>query len=296
MEEREFVESKSDDEIIELLSQGENKVEGARFDAIKNEGYRRGLVTKYKQTKFLVEEIDGKQTGPHDVPEVKQLFLNGLLNKDSMVYIESIDSWTSIALVFDYALWQRPLESLKNFQNDSRTPEGETEPGVDSPIVHRSEALATDSQEKSNVVTDMSESLPYVISNDASDESRANNRLTNSNTMSPSESNVSKVNEMNERSASVGLGRGLYATIAIPLYIFGNLAYLASGPSSPGLFPLMFIIATVLIVATAFRLKNIGSSVGWICLMFVPCVSLGLLIYCLFAQTGSNSRQITSIR
>jgi len=158
--------TKSDDEIVEMLSKGENAFSLPESDALKKEAAARGLSAKYKQEQFLVQRKDGRQTGPHNASEIKRLFLEGELTKDSMIHIQEIYGWTALASVFDIELWQTPMKSSKFFNepNDSSqtgdavTTDFSSSLGIETPVSSTAPSEAKDLDEKGGNV----QSLPKL--------------------------------------------------------------------------------------------------------------------------------------
>lgn len=292
MSETDLLKTKSDDEILEMLSKGENAFVVQRFEAIKKEVVDRGLAPKYNQTKFLVQRKDGKQTGPHTAAEIKALFSQGELTKDSKIHVQSIYGWTNLSSVFDVGLWQRPIQTSMEFKEENDTQQSSSEMRTIPPVTSTIEGQGTGRPNSSLELDVLADSLKPLQTDEAKGDSVEETILPPR--ISDGESRPQPPVTGPDIEPESGIGRSSYAAIAIPLLFLQVVFNAASGPQgSGGALFLGFLCTVGLIWASVLRLRNIGKSGGWAALMLIPCLGFFMLLYCLFSPTSGSSKNLS---
>src|SRR5947209_1778328 len=63
-------------------------------------------MSKTKDTEYKIITAGGRENGPLDVDTIRSLFAKNLINKDTLVFVPSLNKWTRLAEVFDVSKWK----------------------------------------------------------------------------------------------------------------------------------------------------------------------------------------------
>jgi uncharacterized membrane protein YhaH (DUF805 family) len=292
MNERELLKNKSDEDLVGIFIEDQSGYTVRQIEEVKKEIARRGLLPRYYQTKFLVKRTDGTQTGPHNWVEIKRLFLEGSLTKDSMIHVQSIYGWTNLAKVFDFSIWETPAPKTNLFKTEVR--EVKPSPQLESESLITTQSTTTSGPDPTAGVQS-SQLFKSITSCLDSGKKRVSTLIGRSQRLSVFLEYLSPIWTKLVAITNEGIGRIAYAgiffsiTVAFAVVISSFATSTIPIPRALGLFA-NTILSFGYIWASAARFRDIGLRGWWALLFLIPYVNVLIFLFCLFAPADTFQR------
>jgi hypothetical protein len=103
-----------DQELLEMISNADNLYRKEVTELAREIGISRGLISNFPDEEFKLITAGGRENGPLDVVLIKEIYLKGAINNDTLVYVNSIHRWFPLKEVFPTENWNQANQNQES--------------------------------------------------------------------------------------------------------------------------------------------------------------------------------------